>query len=260
MGSPPDRQELLGGKHPSRSRCFYGEELQATKPELGWLRGSEQARVKLAKMGSALGSGKPHQRRRGKGREARRPLPCNPETPAQGCPRALLRLTSRLSPRAQQTAGGGSGSFKRFCLTSCRLHTFLHLPSQEKDFNNELLCDNRPLINSLLFFWGQIILIKVGGDGACRARALIRSVADSHFPPCHRCPETPPGHLALSNWTPASPRGQAPPRRQAPPCTDAPRPLGTAPGCRPCRWLATMGQQVPGAHRGGGRRGQCPAW
>ena len=36
------------------------------------------------------------------------------------------------------------------------------LPSQERDFNNELLHDNRPLINSLLFFGGQIILIKVG--------------------------------------------------------------------------------------------------
>lgn len=75
-------------------------------------------------------------------------------------------------PRAEQTAGGGFGSFKRFCLTSCPLHTFPHLPSQEKDFNNELLHDNRPLINSLLFFWGRIILIKVGWGGGGSARAI----------------------------------------------------------------------------------------
>lgn len=115
--------------------------------------------------------------RGGEGREGRPEglCPAIPRHQPRGA-RALLRLTFRQSPRAQQTAGGGSGSFKRFCLTSCRLHTFPHLPSQEKDFNNELLRDNRPLINSLLFFWGQIILIKVGGGGACPARALIYSV------------------------------------------------------------------------------------
>lgn len=91
---------------------------------------------------------------------------------APGWPHALVCLTSWQSPRAEQTAGGGPGSFKRFCLTSCRLHTFPHLPSQEKDFNNERLRDNRPLINSLLFLWGQIILIKVGWGGGCRARAV----------------------------------------------------------------------------------------
>lgn len=78
---------------------------------------------------------------------------------------ALACLTSWQSPRAEQTAKGGSSSFKRFCLNSCRLHTFPHLPSRERDFNNELLHDNRPLINSLLFFWGQISLIKVGWGG-----------------------------------------------------------------------------------------------
>lgn len=75
---------------------------------------------------------------------------------------ALLCLTSWRSPRAEQAAKEGPSSLKRFCLNSCHRHTFPHLPSQERDFNNELLHDNRPLINSLLFFGGQIILIKVG--------------------------------------------------------------------------------------------------
>lgn len=33
------------------------------------------------------------------------------------------------------------------------------------DFHNELLHDNSPLINSSLFFWGQIILSEVGRGG-----------------------------------------------------------------------------------------------
>lgn len=82
--------------------------------------------------------------------------------PGAGVPLALVCLTSWQSPRAEQTAGAGCSSSKRFYLNSCCLHTFPHLPSQKRDFNNELLHDNRPLINSLLFFWGQIILIKVG--------------------------------------------------------------------------------------------------
>jgi hypothetical protein len=84
-----------------------------------------------------------------------------------------LWLLGRAQGQSRQL-GGGSSSVKRFCLSSCCPHTLPHLLSQERDFNNELLHDNRPLINSLLFFWGQITLIKVcvgewGGDeqGLC---------------------------------------------------------------------------------------------
>lgn len=73
-------------------------------------------------------------------------------------------------PKGRTDNWGGSSSFKRFCLNSCPLHTFPHLPSQEKDFSNELHSDNRPLINSLLFFWGYIILSKVSWGKGWRAR------------------------------------------------------------------------------------------
>lgn len=69
---------------------------------------------------------------------------------------------ARLLQPVCQAARGGPNSLKRFCLTSCPLCPFPHLPSYERDFINELHCDSRPLINSLLFFQGQIILMKVG--------------------------------------------------------------------------------------------------
>lgn len=68
-------------------------------------------------------------------------------------------------PKGRTDSWGEGLALLKDCLTSCRLHTFPHLPSQEKDFNNELLRDNRPLINSLLFFWGWITLIKMGWGG-----------------------------------------------------------------------------------------------
>lgn len=107
-------------------------------------------------MGLRSGSAQPWWRRR----KRREDSLLSPEQPR--VPHVLQSVTSWQSPGVKEIAGGGSRSVKRFCLNAIGRHTSSPLLFQERGFYKELLHDNRSLINSLLFFWGQIILIKEG--------------------------------------------------------------------------------------------------